>query len=276
LLLRDTFDNPVDSHRFDDCGLNQYLQERQSGRYRPVIYLPGGDFADRTALVQVAHPACPGKLSQFTDCGNAGWVVLNRMFPRDLVVSAELDPVALRALDQKSPVPKTVIGDMSSENWMALGVRGCGCQFQHKELPLASDAGAVIRVRSNGNWSYSENGTPIAHGRVSAAHPYTVVMRVLDDQLEAAINGVVLDLDPNRMGAPRTLTGQAAKNKGDSISLGAGNVLATAPSSGIDLNSVDNLTITEARPGAFTEIVSRCSGAQSEPSNRKEPPANVP
>jgi hypothetical protein len=270
LLFCDTFGNQADSAGFADFGLNQYLLERQFGLCRPVIYLRGGDFANRKPLAQVGHPACPGKLSLFTDCGNAGWVVLDRMFRRDVVVSADIDPVALRSLDQKALVPETAIGDRRNENWMALGVRGWGFSFDHREIPLASDAGAVIRVRSNGKWDYFENGAPTVHGHVSPAHPYSVVMRVLGDQLEIAINGLVLDLDPTGIGTARTLRGQATENKGNCISIGAGNVLAPAVATGIDINIVDNLTITEARAGVFSEIKPTHPITDPKPSDRKE------
>jgi hypothetical protein len=271
LLLRDTYDNPADSNAFDDGGLNHYLRERQFGLCRPVSYLRGGDFADRIALAQVAHPVCLGKLSLFTNHGSSGWLVLDRIFVRDIVVSATLDPVAMRLADQ-SLVPKAAIGDLTSENWMALAVRGAGIRSDRKELPLASDAGAVIRVQSNGNWDYFENGMPIAHGRVSPAHPYAVVMRALGDQLEISINGDLLDLDPNGAGTTRALRGQAAETRGNFVSLGAGSALTPADSTEIDLNSVDDLTIIEARPGALTAIVPPRPDTDSKSSDRKEPP----
>ena len=95
-------------------------------------------------------------------------------------------------------LPKTGPGDLASDTWIALGVRGRGTWFDHRELPLASDAGAVLQVRSNGRWACFENGKQVAEGRVPPAHPYRVVMRVAGDRLEAEINGGALNLDPGR------------------------------------------------------------------------------
>ncbi|MBU4273322.1 MAG: FecR family protein [Planctomycetes bacterium] len=242
VLLRDTFDNPSDSSTYhDDYGLNQCLSVRQSGPCRPVLYASGGDYTGLPNMTQVAHAVCPGKLYLVADFGMAGWLVLYRNFPRNVEVAAELDPDALRPTDTTSLVPKTVPGDLTSENWMALGVRGRGLSFDHRELPLASDAGAVLQVRSNGKWGYFENGKRIAEGRVPPAHPYRVAMRVAGDRLEIQVNGSTLSLDPGGAGPARTLTGLLAETKDNFISLGACNMdVAT-----LDINTVDNLTITQ-------------------------------
>ena len=280
VLLYDTFDNPVDSKKCDDewlsnsgqhdYGLNAYLSARQTGLWHPICYLRGGDYAKGPWFAQVAHVACPGKLNLLTDRGYAGWVLVNATFPRDIVVSAELDPVALHCLEW-ALVPKTVVGDLSSENWMALGVRGEGLEPDQKELPLAPNAGAVFRIRSNGDWDCFENGAHIAHGRVSPAHPYLVVMRVLGDQLEIAVNEAVLHLDSDGSVAAHTLHGRAAETRENFVSLGAGDNRAPAVTSGFDIHSADNLTITEARPGAFAAIVSPRPTPDTPPPGRKEP-----
>ena len=259
LLLGDTFENQANSNAYGEdggYGLNECLPRRQFGLFRPTVYVRGGDCVEFPSLAQVAHPACHGKLNLFTEPGNAGWVVLNRYFPRDLVVSAELNPDAVRCAD-RSHVPKTLSADPASKNWMALGVRGSSLWLDHKELPLASNGGAVFRVRYNGEWDCFENGVPIANGRVSPTCPYRIVMRVLGDQWEISVNGVVLNLDPIGSRTARTLHGQAAETKENCISLGAGAVPIAATPTGstvIDINSVGNLTIVEARPGAFAAI----------------------
>ena len=72
---------------------------------------------------------------------------------------------------------------------MALSVRGQKPADGYDKLPLAPDAGAVLAVQSNGIWRYSENGLLIYDGSVSPSHPYRVVMRVIDEELDIQING---------------------------------------------------------------------------------------
>ena len=127
LLFRDNFNNRENADVFlsDDCGLNQCCKTmRQSGLYWPLSYvLGGGCYASIWYMAQVSHSVCPGKLNLFADYGQAGWVALDRGLPRNVAVSVELDPDALRCAD-KGPSPKTVPGDLTSKSWMALSVRG--------------------------------------------------------------------------------------------------------------------------------------------------------
>ena len=56
-----------------------------------------------------------------------------------------------------------------------------------------------------------------------------------------------MNLGPNRSGSVRTLTGRAADTSENYISIGACNTDVGAGSPGTDLNTADNLTITEVR-----------------------------
>ncbi len=167
VLLRDSFKNQADSCNYEDFGLNQCLSVRQSGVCRPVYYNVGGEYARATSKAQVSHAICRGKMYLVADVGDAGWVVLYRNFPPNVAVAAELDPDVLRAVDKTALVPKTVPGDPTSENWMVLGVRGRGLQFDHRELPLASNAGAVLQVAPTASGATSST----AHGLPRAAFP---------------------------------------------------------------------------------------------------------
>jgi hypothetical protein len=62
------------------------------------------------------------------------------------------------------------------------------------------------------------------------------------------MNGSELNLNPGNpggAGVARTLHGLLAETKDNFICLGAGNVDLAAPAGGRDINTVDNLTITQ-------------------------------
>lgn len=251
VLLRDTFDSQEFSTAFapGDYGLNGCLAARQSGLYEHIYYISGGVCGQNPCRAQVNHTACPGKLCFFMSHGDAGWVELNCNFPRNLLVSVELDPDVMRCLSNGALL-KTVKDDRSSKSWMALGVLGRSARFDRNELPRASDAGAVLLVQSNGQWKYHENGIQIADGRVPSARPYRVTMRVLGRELDIQLNGTALMLGPNRSGTVRMLTGLAANTGDHFVSIGAGNVdIGAGSQDALDLSSADNLTVTEARRG---------------------------
>ena len=245
ILFCDTFGNLTDSSTYgfaDRYGLNKELLERQSGTCRPVSYVRGGDYEESQAMVQVGHAVCPGKLSLFADHEQAGWVTLNRNFPRNVEVSVDLDPDALRCVD-KSRVPRTLPADSNNNNWLALGIRCQGIWLDHRELPLASNSGTVFQIRSNGKWTYFENGKAISKGQVSHAHLYHVVMCVSNNLVNIHLNGCAIDLDVNAPGTARTLQGPLSKTNDNFISIGVCCEDAVAPAGGTDLNSVDNLTV---------------------------------
>jgi len=258
VLLHDTFDIRKTAAVYSDngeFGLNQDLSQRQSGVYRQVRYRLGGDYVNyqqgfQSENVQVNHWRCPGKLCLMADYGQAGWVVLNRCFPRNIVVSAELTPEAVYWPDKSQP--DTYDLHHRSPNWIALGVRGRGIWFDRNLLPLATDAGAVLFISSNGSWGYFENGRRIACGDVSAVAPYRVVMQVVGNKLNAKINEIPLNLAPDHPGGVRTLGGMAAETSGNYISFGVSNGISVG---GINMNAafeldsrplsaIDNLTVS--------------------------------
>ena len=268
VLLSDAFDTRTNSAVYGETGefgLNQELPQRQSGLYQRVRYRVGGDYADylhglQSDNVQVNHLRCPGKLCLMADYGRAGWVVLNRCFPRDMVVSAELVPEAVHWPDKSRP--ETYDLHHRSPNWIALGVRGRGVWFDRSLLPLATDAGAVLCMNSDGGWGYFENGKRIASGSVSAKTPYRVVMQVVGNKLKASINDIPLNLDPSHHQGVRTLRGMAVETSGNYISLGVSNAISVGGvnvDAAFDLDSrvlstVDNLTVSTVGPEARDEI----------------------
>lgn len=232
-LLMDTFDNVTDADAAPGYGLNYEpeLSNRQFGSLGTTTYVRNP--VPPASLAQVNHGgapySAPGQLSLFVRNApneNAAWVITNRNFPDYVTVSASLDPVA---------------NDTTSTDWMTLGVRGQDTSFDSTDITTATDAGALFRIRSNGEWTVFVNGVDVlGPGRfVPAASRYDVSLTVMGNLLSAVVNGVVLDMNGAAPGDALTLTGLAANPANNFISLSG----YTAASSSYVQHLADNLRI---------------------------------
>ncbi len=249
VLFRDTFDSSSLADKWGDAkgyGLNECLLERQSGISGPISYFRGGCYnASNRNKTLVNPPEAPGKLCLLADYGEGGWVVLSRRFPRNVIVSAELNPMAVHWLDKSNP--KVFSRDQTSSSWIALGIRGGSLALESPYLPLASSAGEVFAIHADGLWGYFEHGERIIGGRVLPSRPYRVAMCVVGERLRITVNEISLQLDPNEPNGWRKLRGWCRDNY---VSIGVGNAVCFGGSlatrhdpGGRDLSSIDNLTI---------------------------------
>jgi len=143
--------------------------------------------------------------------------VIDCNFPSDVEYSVDVDPVAYR-YDQSHTK-----SDTTSGGWVALSVRGQGPQPDSPSLPIASNAGAVVLIRSNGHWEYWENGVLITAAATPVVDRYKVRMRNEGNRLEIFVNDVVLDLDPSGPATVRILQGLAAEPTHNFIGVGVHN-----------------------------------------------------
>jgi hypothetical protein len=208
----------------------------------PAWYVRGGAFSEGPFNAQVHHPMHPDGLCLFLQHKQSGWLVLDRKFPADIELSAIVDPVAFRQINQ----PEPVMGDITSKNWVALSVRGSSIEPDSAGLPNASNAGAVFLIRSNGGWNYFENGIQIAAqvGTGAGVDRYAVRMRVVGDRLDVFVNGKALDLDPNRPATTRVLQGKAADSSNAFIGVGAHNFDGPPEPIGRQVSVVYDLQVT--------------------------------
>ncbi len=220
LLLQDTFQNEADADKYDfsgDYGLNFERFRRQTGRLASAgWYVRSGHLRDAPNYAQMHHAGHPDGLCLFADYGQVGCLVIDCNFPSNVEYLVDVDPVAYRYdSDAKN--------DTTRGGWVALSVRGQGTQPDSPSLPIASNAGAVLVIRSNGGWEYWENGFLIRRAAMTAADRYKVRMRNEGNRLEIFVNDVVLDLDPSGPATVRILQGTAAEPTHNFIGIGVHN-----------------------------------------------------
>jgi hypothetical protein len=206
-LFVDTFDNVNDSGMYSDCGLNDELSTRQSGSEAPAGYVAGAGFAQDTWTCQVNHSAHAGKLWGLpTSSAGASWVCLDKNFQANARIQVTVDPL---------------LGDTSSDAWVSVGFRGASNTPDNNFYNvLATNVGGSLLMRSSGAWVYFENGASILSGSVADNATYALDILTSGDQLTISINGLLIDLNGSADGIARTMSGAAATQTNNYISLG--------------------------------------------------------
>lgn len=225
LLLLDTFDNSqyANSYAGNDYGLNKELTTRQSGAYAGTIYNVGGNYTGDASQTQVNTNGFGSTLLAQAYTGAAGWLSLNQDFGKNATVSLTVRPITQ---DEAS--------SNTSTYWAAVGILGADSSPNNITLPVASDVGASLLIRSNGEWQYFENGSFVTSGSASAANTYDMALSVNAGVLTAKIGeNTVLT---------HTLTGAAATRTVNYVSLGSNGIVGEC------ICTFDNLTVATVTP----------------------------
>ncbi len=243
LLLRDTFDNEANSSAYDDFGLNQCLSVRQSGMCRPVIYTIGGDY-----ICAAQGPGRPCRLPRqdesvcgFRRCGLGGAVPELPAPRRGGRRTRSRRPARRRPIGGSQDRPRQLDQrklDRPGGSWLRAAIRppraSVGVRRRGGAHGAVQRQVGLLRVRDTD-----------CRGPCSSRPPLPRGMRVSGDRLEIprstaarctsipAARGVPVR-STGCWPKPRTTSFPSARQRG---SRGAGG--------GRDINTVDNLTITQ-------------------------------
>ena len=227
LLLLDTFNNVEMSSYYVDYGLNQELSSRQSGTYANTSYNKSGEFSDQP---QVYVSDDRGQtLSFYNDNNKTNWVSLIQDFG---IASPTTVSVTIRPIIQDEPAN-------AEDNWATVGMLCDSITPNDNVVPLATNVGVSLYVRSNGEWKSFQNGVYDAGDSVAASDTYDMVMTVGDGVWTAWING-------EEIFSSTALVGGAATRSVNYVTLAAtGNAVSSYRTTTFDNLQVSNLVIPE-------------------------------
>ncbi|MEN6451561.1 MAG: PEP-CTERM sorting domain-containing protein [Thermoguttaceae bacterium] len=243
ILFSDNFNSTGDASAYSDYGLNQEQGVRQSGTYAGTLYRNPSysQFRDSKAP-QVNNASHAGALAFIQGAGDwcSGFTLLNR----DFGVGA-----------QGIQVSVTTTPDIGT-GWSCLGMLGGDYSPGHKELPSATDVGAVLLVKAGGGWNFASNGSYLLGGSVTPSTTYDLTMQVTNNGSGNVLNAWI---GSTQIVTDYALTGAAATRTTNYISIGA--QLCTYD--GAKAYSFDNLTVQTApvpEPGTLALLAAGLIG----------------